>query len=613
VSSKQRTWGQYATPPQLADLLLGYCLRRPADRLLDPSCGDGALLRRAAQWQRWLASAPADLPPTLLTGVELDEQVAVAAQGELPQAHILAANFFTLQADMLPTFDAVIGNPPYTRAEWIGRLNPSAARQLPLPAKDNIEDSSRKNAAETKVLAGAKVASLREKKERLLVPPALQAILGGRAGLHAYFFLHGANFLRENGRLGFIVPNGWLDVAYGQPLKQFLLDHFRLVTIIESSVERWFDDARVNTCLVVLEKCASAAGRKENLVRLVQLTAPLQQLLGGESGDYRRVAAVEGLVTRLLPAANHKSDAAAVRVQRQGEMAAGARWGTMLRAPAVYFSLHRRDTISLVPLKNWAFVRRGFTTGANDFFYLDQARLERWGIERAFRRPALKSLRHVHHLRLNRDHRSHDVLTISASANLRGTAVACYLDWAESEGIHLRRTCSARPCWYALAEQTAADLVLAKGIWQRHFSPILDTPLLIDQQLYGVYCKEGVPLPVAAALLNSTWFALQCELQGRVNFGEGVLWLASYELEAIRLPDPRQLTAAQAGSLAQSFARLAERPLGDTATELDQPDRRQLDEVVFDVVGLAAFERAAVYEALFRRIATRTERANSRP
>ena len=48
MTSKQRTWGQFATPTDVADLLLGFCLRRPADRLLDPSCGDGALLRRAA-------------------------------------------------------------------------------------------------------------------------------------------------------------------------------------------------------------------------------------------------------------------------------------------------------------------------------------------------------------------------------------------------------------------------------------------------------------------------------------------------------------------------------------------------------------------------------------
>jgi hypothetical protein len=448
-------------------------------------------------------------------------------------------------------------------------------------------------------------------KERLLVPPASQALLGGRAGLHAYFFLHSAGFLRENGRLGFIVPNGWLDVAYGQPLKHFLLDHFRLLTIIESKVERWFDDARVNTCLVVLEKCASAAGRAKNLVRLVQLTTPLQRLLGGETDDYRRVSAVESLITRLLPTTDRQSDAAVVRVERQGAMTAGDRWGAKLRAPAVYFHLRRRQTASPVPLKTWASIRRGLTTGANAFFYLDETRVKHWGIEPAFRQPGLKSLRHVERLHLSHNHCSHEVLTIPAGANLSGTAVASYLAWGEEQGIHRRRTCAARHFWPVLPEQSAPDLVLAKGIWQRHFASTLNTSLLLDQQLYGIYLDQDVPLLAAAALFNSVWFALQCELQGRVNFGEGVLWLAAYELEAIHLPDPRFLTTEQATRLTQSFSRLAERPLGDTAIELNQPDRQQLDDLVFDALGLTASERPAVRDALLQRIAARIGRARS--
>jgi hypothetical protein len=281
-----------------------------------------------------------------------------------------------------------------------------------------------------------------------------------------------------------------------------------------------------------------------------------------------------------------------------------------LRAPAVYLHLRRPETAALVPLKQWASIRRGFTTGSNHFFYLDEATIERWGIEPSFRQPVLKSLRHIDHLRLNHDDYRHELLTIPATANLNGAAVADYLAWGERNGIDRRRTCAARHPWYALPEQATADLLLSKGIWRRHFAPILDAPLLIDQQLYGIYLHHHVPPLVAAALLNSAWFALQCELQGRVNLGEGVLWLASYELEDIRLPDPRRLSTEQAGHLAQSFTLLAERPVGDSAADLDQPDRQQLDELVFDLLGLGVAERAPVREALLQRIATRTERAH---
>ncbi|MEJ2750661.1 MAG: hypothetical protein P8183_22560 [Anaerolineae bacterium] len=70
MNEKQRTLGQFETPPDVADLLLGFCLRQPSDWLLDPSCGDGAFLQRADLWRRWLADSPADVPPDRLWGVD---------------------------------------------------------------------------------------------------------------------------------------------------------------------------------------------------------------------------------------------------------------------------------------------------------------------------------------------------------------------------------------------------------------------------------------------------------------------------------------------------------------------------------------------------------------
>jgi hypothetical protein len=42
-----------------------------------------------------------------------------------------------------------------------------------------------------------------------------------------------------------------------------------------------------------------------------------------------------------------------------------------------------------------------------------------------------------------------------------------------------------------------------------------------------------------------------------------------------------------------------------------QPDRRALDEVVFDVLGLTAGEREAVYEAVVELVRARLEKAQS--
>ena len=584
MTSKQRTWGQFATPTDVADLLLGFCLRRPGDRLLDPSCGDGALLRRAARWQSWLSAAAAP-PLNTLYGVELDPEAAARAAA-IAGAIVLPGNFFALAPDApaLPPhwprggFDALVGNPPYTRAEWIGRLD--AAAQLPLFADDQ------------------KTAPVRA------VPPDLVAMLTRRAGLHAYFLLHSLPFLRDRGRLGFVMPNGWLDVAYGAALKQFLLDHFRILVIIESAVERWFAAAGVNTCLLILERADDAAARAANHVRFARLRRPLRELLGA-ADDARRVAVVEQLVSRLLPATDRPVGDVAVRLRRQGELAAADRWGEWLRAPAVAL----RPAPSLVPLGHWAVIHRGHTTGANDFFYLDPDRVAAWGIEARFRQPLLKSLRGIDRLRLSAADGRHELLTIPPGASLLDTAAAAYIAWGEARGIHRRATCAARRPWYGLPAQPDGQLLLAKGVWQRHFAPLADGPLAVDQQLYRLRLAAAL-LPAAAALLNSAWFALQCELRGRVNLGEGVLWLATYELAAIPLPDLAALDAERVAALAAAHERLSARPIAPTtADDLAQPDRLALDELVFDLVGLLLAERRAAREALLDCLDGRRRRA----
>jgi hypothetical protein len=154
---------------------------------------------------------------------------------------------------------------------------------------------------------------------------------------------------------------------------------------------------------------------------------------------------------------------------------------------------------------------------------------------------------------------------------------------------------------------------LPKGIWGQHLAPHLKEALQVDQQLYQIRLRPGVPLQAAAALLNSAWLALQLELQGRVNFGEGVLWLAGYEVEALLLPDPRYLDTEQSERLANHFRALAARPVAPTlAEELTRPDRRALNDTVFNLLELTETEAVVLVDTLLERVDARQTQAQSR-
>jgi hypothetical protein len=140
---------------------------------------------------------------------------------------------------------------------------------------------------------------------------------------------------------------------------------------------------------------------------------------------------------------------------------------------------------------------------------------------------------------------------------------------------------------------------------------MVDETIVVDQQLYMTYFADGISSLVAAALLNSAWFELQLELHGRVNFGEGVLWLASYEIENLLLLDPRYLNSVQASELVAAFKGLLNRPVGNIREEAAQADWQALNAVVFDILGLSPSEGLAITEALLERISTRQAKARA--
>ena len=265
-----------------------------------------------------------------------------------------------------------------------------------------------------------------------------------------------------------------------------------------------------------------------------------------------------------------------MRVVRQRELHATEKWGLAWRAPAAFRQARREaGRRHLVPLSEWATIRRGFTTGANDFFYLDPGVVVTWGIEPHFRQPLLKSLRNVDGLTVTTAACEQEVLLIPPTATVAGTAAAHYIAWGEQQGVAHRSTCSRRHPWYMLPIQEPAPLVLPKGIWGRHLAPVLADEVLVDQQLYQIQLAPGVNRLAAAALLNSSWAALQMELLGRVNFGEGVLWLAGYEVERLLLPDPRYLSAAENDELAGLFRAAAAQP--PPSGRRNGPPERELD------------------------------------
>ncbi len=655
--------GQYFTNPDVVDLILCFCLKQESDKVFDPSCGAGTFLVRAYQhkklmnqylkhediletlWGNDIAKFPAHLSTINLAINDLSVDrnypnimqedffnLLTTVNGfELPekQRRVKAKTLGVKEREIeYPRyFDCVVGNPPYTRQEEMAEMAPEDRQYKGKLIDKALQDTN-----------GRKLADIPR-----------------RAGIYVYFFVHGAKFLRNGGRFGFVVSESWLDVDYGKGLQEFFLKNYKIVAIIGSKVERWFEDADINTCIVILEKCSGDDHRRErddNLVRFVYLKKPLRYFIPPAQDIWEkqvaRINAIKDKFMKTILAHNDLYDGDDFRIfpKKQKELweegydteaqkYTGAKWGKYLRAPDIFFKILEKGKGKLVPLKQIAEVKFGIKTGANEFFYLTEEQIKRLGIEKEFwmhrergrwvPNYVIKSPRECRSIVVKPEDLKYRVLMIHKDKKeLKGTNVLKYIEAGERKGYHTRPTCASRERWHDLGERKRPGLVWVKGIWDRHFLPVTSLAYA-DQQLYEVYPHKEDEVNLIAASLNSTFTSIFAEFNARVNLGEDILWIATYEAANMLAIDPQNAQAQLLKTgLIEAIYKISNRPIGSVFSELGaaspaeasldkvKPDRRELDKIIMgEILGLTDDEQLEVYRAVVDLVKSRLEKAKS--
>ncbi len=102
-----------------------------------------------------------------------------------------------------------------------------------------------------------------------------------------------------------------------------------------------------------------------------------------------------------------------------------------------------------------------------------------------------------------------------------------------------------------------------------------------EHTFYGLKPNNPADPKIWVALLNSTWVWLMVEIFGRCSLGGGAIRMVKSDL--VNLPLPELPGAVLPASVAQFFRR----PIDNWRTELNQPDRREIDRLIFLHLGLA--------------------------
>jgi len=543
-------------------------------------------------------------------------------------------------------FDIVIGNPPYVRQEMIAPplLDPKA-----FGGENSMRWKDQKKAYKEKLQQSVAAAWPRFFRYK---PGSLDfRKLDGKSDLYIYFYLHGLALLNPRGSFCFITSNSWLDVGYGADLQEFLLNHSHVKLILDNEKKRSFASADVNTIIALL---APPDDRRETgldqTARFVMFKAPFEEILRAdifkqiETAAERRatdqwricVCPQRQLLEEGLQPDETDEDAdqpKATAKKSRGPLIKTARYignkwgGKYLRAPDIFFTILEKGKGKLVRLGDIAEVRRGFTTGANEFFYLEPTgnraskgclhvrNAAGWEgeIEQEFLKPFLFSLKEIDRYEVDPLHLERNVLVCASTKEelqrQRKEGVLSYIEYGDKQGFNRRPSTRARPLWYAIPEQIPPHCVSNRFLGERFGFPYLYNALVCDVFFVGTFTHTDAL--TGTALLNSIISLLAAEVTSRKTYGIGVAYLYGPEIRALSVMTPDVLGFEDRHHLHQAFSSMRKRAILKIADEIRQPDRRALDEVVFDVLGLTAGEREAVYEAVVALVRARLEKAQS--
>ncbi|MEO0538392.1 MAG: N-6 DNA methylase [Cyanobacteria bacterium P01_A01_bin.123] len=315
TQAERNVMGQFSTPIALADDILNHAnniaTKRGAIRFLDPACGTGAFfsaLNNTFPVARIEAA----------TGFEIDKHYGEPASKLWSSTNL---NYqiadFTQQTPPHEDnkFDLIICNPPYVRHHHI---------------------NNQKKRLQAKALSSANMQ------------------LSGLAGLYCYFIALSHQWMKKNGIAGWLIPSEFMDVNYGQAVKNYLLTEVTLLQIHRfdpSDVQ--FDDALVSSAIVWFRNKKPCKGCKVKFTFGGTIDSPM----------HKKSISVEVL-------ANEK------------------KW--------TRFPLSRkREGKNALRLSDFFTVKRGIATGDNKFFVLSRDQIENRNLPIEQFRPILPSPRYL--------------------------------------------------------------------------------------------------------------------------------------------------------------------------------------------------------------------------
>jgi adenine-specific DNA methylase len=472
-ASKEKLRGGFYTPKPITNFILRWAMNgNQYFDILEPSVGDGKFLEQIRENGFAYDS---------ITAIEIDgEEAQKARQLNLPKTTILTGDFFSFCNTTEKRFNLAIGNPPFIRYQFFDKEQRAEAEKI------------------------FETAGLRYSK---LTNPWVSFVVGSSL------------LLKEQGKLGFVLPAEVLQVSYAKQLRNFIARFYNKINII-SFKKLVFPSIQQEVILLLCEK----NGNNSHLIEHIELedTDGLQTL------DVDKLKSPEKKI-------DFQSNKWTFYFLEQTEI------------DFIERLLHQK---TILPLRSYVTVEVGMTTGSNSFFTVPQSTIEEYSLQQ-YAKPMVGRSVQVHSIiftekdwkeNINQGARAF-FLDFPSRKELKNQKVLDYIAQGELLGINKGYKCGIRDEWQIMPSAWVSEALFTRrnNIYPRLI--INSAKAYTTDTMHRVTVRKDAKLSsfkqinldaLVASYYNSLSFAF-AEICGR-SHGGGALELMPNEVEDVLVP-----------------------------------------------------------------------------